>query len=82
MAALMASIAHHFGVHLDDLRRGTKTRQVVKARAALCCLAVRKLGATAVELARGLNISPSAVSKSVARGQALAREENLDKLLR
>jgi hypothetical protein len=39
------------------------------------------LGVAAVELAGGLNISPSAVSKSVARGQALAREEKLDKLL-
>jgi len=82
VAALTASTAHHFGVHLHDLRSGSKTRQVVKARAGLCYLAVRKLGATAVKLARELNISPSAVSKSVARGQALAREENLDKLLR
>jgi putative transposase len=82
VAALMASIAHHFGVDLDDLRSGTKTRQVVKARAALSYLAIRKLGATAVELAGELNISPSAVSKSVRRGQASAREQKLDKLLR
>jgi len=34
-----------------------------------------------VELAGELNISPSAVSKSVARGQTLVREENLDDIL-
>jgi len=81
VAAVMASIAHHYGVDLDELRSGTKARKVVKARTALCYLAIRKLGATAVELAGELNISPSAVSKSVARGQALARKEKLDKFL-
>jgi REP element-mobilizing transposase RayT len=82
VATVMASIAHHYEVDLDELRSGTKARKVVKARTALCYLAIRKLGATAVELAGELNISPSAVSKSVARGQALARKEELTKFLR
>jgi putative transposase len=81
VAALTERIAHHFGVDRDDLRSGTKTRHVVEARAVLCYLAVRKLGKTAVELAGDLNISPSAVSKSAVRGQALVREEKLDHIL-
>ena len=79
---MMARIAHHYQIDLDDLRSGNKARQVVKARSALCYLTVRKLGATAVEVAGKLNISPSAVSKSVARGQAFAQVEKLDKFLR
>ena len=79
--ALAKRIAGHFGVDRDDLRSGTKTRKVVKARAFLCYHAVRKLGKTAVELAGDLNISPSAVSKSAVRGQALVREEKLDHIL-
>ena len=81
VAALTERIALHFGVDRDDLRSGTKMRHVVEARSALCYLAIRKLGKTAVELARELNISPSAVSKSVTRGQALGREENWDDIL-
>ena len=78
VSVLAERIAQHFGVDTDDLRSGTKTRNVVKARAVLCYLAIRKLGKAAVELARELNISPSAASKSVTRGRALALEEKLD----
>jgi putative transposase len=82
VAVLMERIARYFRVDHDDLRSGVKTRQVANARAALCFLAIRKLGKTAVELAGELNISPSAVSKSVTRGQTLVREKKLDKILR
>lgn len=46
-----------------------------------CFCHVRMLGAAAVELAGELNICPSAVSKSVARGRVLTREEKFEKFL-
>jgi predicted transcriptional regulator len=42
---------------------------IAKARSALCYLAVRKLGITAVTISKELGISPSAVSKAIVREQ-------------
>jgi plasmid maintenance system antidote protein VapI len=41
-------------------------------------LAVRKLGLTATELALKLNITPSAVSKLVVRGQSVVHETGVE----
>jgi len=45
-------------------------------------LAIRRLGATAVGLAGELNISRSAVSKSVVRGRKVVREDSLKGILK
>jgi len=56
-------------VAAEDLKKGSRSRKVVKARAALCCIAVRELGLSCAFLAKELRISPSAVSKSAMRGR-------------
>lgn len=50
-----------------------RQRKTVEARSLLCYWAVRELGLSMAEMARRLNISSPAVSKSVARGESLAK---------
>jgi predicted transcriptional regulator len=42
---------------------------------------VRKLGLTSVSVAKELGVSPSAVSKSIGRGQQALRNEAIEKYL-
>ena len=48
----------------------------MKARSLLCYWAVRELGISMALLSRNLNISIPAVSKSVVRGEKIAKEMN------
>jgi REP element-mobilizing transposase RayT len=58
-----------------------KARQQVAARSLVCYWAVRELGETMASMARRFNMSITAVSKSVSRGQKLA-ENNRYHLLK
>jgi hypothetical protein len=49
-------------MHNTELKKVTNARQVSLARSVHCYLAVRKLLFSCAEVARALNISPSAVS--------------------
>jgi putative transposase len=66
---LIEKVAPSFGVETEDLKSGSRSRKVGKARAALCYMAVRELGLAVLSLAKELRISPSAVSKSTVRGR-------------
>lgn len=74
---MLRRVADHYNIDMDALRVGVKERNTVKVRSALCYLAVRKLKMSAVEVALELNITPSAVSKSVIRGQSILRQTEL-----
>jgi hypothetical protein len=54
-----------------------KTRQKVQARSLLCFWATRESGETMTVLAGRLNLSVSAVSIAVQRGEKLVREKGL-----
>ena len=62
-------VAVGFGVDTSDLKSGSRSRKVAKARAALCYFAVRELGLSCASVAKELRIGPSAVSKSAVRGR-------------
>jgi REP element-mobilizing transposase RayT len=62
----------------DDVWREGKFRDVVRARSLLCYWAVRELGESMSSLARRLNISTVAVSKSVTRGAEIAKSEGFE----
>jgi DNA-binding transcriptional LysR family regulator len=49
-----------------------------KARSLLCYWAVRELGLSATELARQMAISQPAISQSVKRGEAIAKENGFE----
>jgi REP-associated tyrosine transposase len=62
----------------DEIWREGKFKHLVRARSLLCFWAVRELGVSMTSLGRQLNISTVAVSKSVARGSAMAKKEGFD----
>jgi putative transposase len=68
---LLQRVAGYYKLDENSLRDGRKEREAVKVRSVLCYLAVRKLRMSATEVALKLNITPSAVSKLVPRGESI-----------
>ena len=64
-------------IDAEDIGCPGKTRELVRARSLVCFWAVRELGISMAAMARRLNISTVAVSKSVARGAEIAKKEGL-----
>jgi putative transposase len=61
----------------EDIWREGKAKEIVRARSLLCFWGVRELGVSMAAMARRLNISTVAVSKSVARGAEIAKKDGL-----
>jgi putative transposase len=79
---LQEKVGAYTGVDAKELSSGSRARSVARARAILCYLAVRRLGIACRTVGKELNISPSAVSRSVERGLEILREGNIeDKIL-
>jgi len=64
-------------IHQFVWREG-KFKELVEARSLLCFWSVRELGVSMTFLARRLNISTVAVSKSVARGADIAKRNGFE----
>ena len=71
-------VAELLGVKYEHIWGKGKHPQTVKARSLLCYWSVRELGISATELARRIGISQPAISQSVIRGEALAKENGLE----
>ena len=67
-------VAEVLGMKPEDVWAAGRYRHIVEARSLLCYWAVRELGITMSSLARKLNISVPAVSKSAIRGRKLAKD--------
>jgi len=76
---LIKKVAKYYNIDKEDLKTASKARIISLARSVFCYLAVRQLLFSCVEVARALNVSASAVSKSVAKGQALANRTKIQK---
>ena len=81
LEVLLERVASHYKVDEDSLRDGRKQREAVKVRSVLCYLAVRKLRMSATKVALKLNITPSAVSKLVMRGQSIVHITGVEESL-
>ncbi len=68
-----ARVSEELGIEIADIWASGRYRKVVDSRSLLCYWAVRELGMPMSSLSRRLNISIPAVSKSVKRGEALAK---------
>ena len=79
LTQLIQRVAKYYRIDMAVLKTATKAREVSLARFILCYLAVRKLLFSCAEVARALNISPSAVSKAVVKGQALSDRMKIEK---
>ena len=81
--SLLEKVGDHFCVDVKELKSGSRSRDIANARSVLCCLGVRNLGLTCVTMAKALGVSPSAVSKSIARGRNILQAEDIeDKLMK
>jgi putative transposase len=74
---LSEKVSAHFGVDTESLKSASKVPAIAKARAVLCYLGVRKIGLSAFSIAKELGISPSTVSRSVARAPAILESEEI-----
>ena len=75
---LLKKVAGHFGVDTESLESGSKVPTIAKARAVLCYLGVRRIGLTSVSIATELGISPSAVSRAIARAPEILQREEIN----
>jgi chromosomal replication initiation ATPase DnaA len=65
-------VATLMGLPVEAVWAAGKHRKTVEARSLLCYRAVRHIGVSMSSLAQRLGISPTSVSHSVTRGEALA----------
>jgi putative transposase len=72
LAKIAARVAEVLGVEPRDVWAAGRHHKTVQARSLLCYWAVRELGVSMASLSRRLNISVTAISKSVVRGERLA----------
>lgn len=77
LETLLSRVADYCNIDINNLATASKERATVRARSLFCFLAVRKLKVSGTEVAHKMNITQSAVSKSVIRGQSMLREEGL-----
>jgi len=67
---IVSEVSKYFDIKPEFIKGSRKHRKMSKARSIACFLAVQKLSIGGREVARGLSISPSAVSKAVIRGRS------------
>ncbi|MRR56259.1 MAG: hypothetical protein EG822_17460 [Deltaproteobacteria bacterium] len=53
----------------------SKERDIARAKAAVCNMAVRELGLRGIDVSAALACTPAAVSHAAKRGEAVFREE-------
>ena len=70
-------VADIFDIEPEMVWASGRYRKVVEARSLMCYWSVRKLGIPMSSLARRLNISITAVSKSVVRGKKIAEKKKI-----
>jgi len=69
LESIIERVAKKLGLDPADTRSAGRQRMLARARALIGALAIEYLGISGRELARRLNMSPSAVSKLVQRGR-------------
>jgi REP element-mobilizing transposase RayT len=77
---LIECIADYFEIDTESLYTATKQPVISRARALLCYFAVNNLMMRGAEVAHRLGVSPSSVSRSVARGRADNLVEKIQKI--
>jgi putative transposase len=69
-------VAEVLGVETETVWAAGRYREIVQARSLLCYWAVRELGVTMISLSRRLDLTVTAISKAVIRGERLAKAHN------
>ncbi len=75
LEVLAERVARAYGVDAAEIRRRRRVPKLSEARAALCFLAVRRLGYNGVAVGRYLGLSRAGVSAAVQRGQGVVERD-------
>lgn len=75
---LLKQAAQQFGLEPEELLKPGKQPLRVNGRSLLCFWSVRELGMTASEVGRRIDLTQSAVSRAVQRGEKLSVEMKID----
>jgi hypothetical protein len=75
---LIAWLCSESGASAEAVRRGARTRRESPARALIGHFATRDLGCSVLEASRATGIGPGPLSRSLRRGEAIARELGLE----
>jgi REP element-mobilizing transposase RayT len=82
LAELVQRVSDYFRIAPAILSYPSKERDIVRAKAVICNLAVRKLGIKGVDVAERLGYSSTAVTQAAKRGEAvLAADRELEQFL-
>lgn len=71
-------VAEIMGITPEEVTARDKSPQTVRARSLLCFWSHRKLGMSTIDIARILNMSQPAISRSSRRGEKIARENGFE----
>jgi chromosomal replication initiation ATPase DnaA len=75
-------VANYFQIAPATLSAPSKERNIVRTKAVICHVAVRKLGVKGIDVAASLGYSSTAVTQAAKRGEALlAADRDLEKML-
>jgi len=69
LESLIDAAANYFEINAELIKGASKQRVACRARSIVCYLAVERLRMVGAQLARELNLTPSAVSKLINRGR-------------
>lgn len=82
LSDLVRRVANHFQIAPAALARPSKERHIVRAKAVICHVAVRRLGIKGMDVADSLGYTSAAVTQAAKRGEALLSvDEGLGLLL-
>ena len=78
LGELLQSVSAATGVAMEKLQESGKERDVARARAIFCCLAVHECGYTAKEAGKSVGLGSAGASLAVKRGrEALRNDQSL-----
>jgi len=75
LAEIIDQVANCFDVEKSRLKKPGKERELARAKAVICYLALREQGLRGVDIAPNLAYTPAAVSHAAKRGEQILREE-------
>jgi putative transposase len=78
---VIEAVAEYLDLDTDAIEKRGRKRSIALARSIICALAVDRLMLTGVDIARNLNLTPSGVSKLVARGRGEPAFQQMEEML-
>ena len=78
---VIKTVVEHFDLDVDSIAKKGRKRSIALARSIVCALAIDRLMLTGVDIARKLNLTPSGVSRLVARGRGESALHELEETL-